>query len=115
MANELRNTFIRSKMNKDLDARIVPPGEYRDAVNIAVSKSEGADVGAVENVLGNKLISDFGIDVLVPDAECIGIYGDKSNNRIYIFVTDYSDNSEDLISNPAYSGSFHAIYVFLLS
>ena len=84
MANELRSTFIRSKMNKDLDARIVPPGEYRDAVNIAVSKSEGADVGALENVLGNELISDFGLNTLHPDAECIGMYGDKTNNRIVV-------------------------------
>ena len=39
---KVQNTFIKSKMNKDLDARIVPNGEYRDAFNIQVSKSEGA-------------------------------------------------------------------------
>jgi len=99
-------------MNKDLDARIVPPGEYRDAVNIAVSKSEGADVGALENVLGNELISDFGLNTLHPDAECIGMYGDKTNNRIFLFLTDFTDNSEDLLSNKAFSGSFCGIYLF---
>ena len=111
MANELRSTFIRSKMNKDLDARIVPPGEYRDAVNIAVSKSEGADVGAVENVLGNKIVSDFGLNSTFPNTECIGIYGDKTNNRIFVFLTDYTDNSEDLLSNKAFSGAFCGVYV----
>jgi len=111
MANELRSTFIRSKMNKDLDARIVPPGEYRDAVNIAVSKSEGADVGAVENVLGNKIVSDFGLNSDFPNTECIGIYGDKTNNRIFVFLTDYTDNSEDLLSNKAFSGAFCGIYL----
>ena len=102
MANELRSTFIRSKMNKDLDARIVPPGEYRDAVNIAVSKSEGADVGAVENVLGNKIVSDFALNSDFPNTECIGMYGDKTKNRIFVFLTDYTNNYEELISNKAF-------------
>jgi hypothetical protein len=44
-------------MNKDLDARLVPNGEYRDAQNINVNKSEGSDVGALENVLGNSVIT----------------------------------------------------------
>eukprot|EP01047_Picozoa_sp_COSAG01_P077088 COSAG01_NODE_13759_length_1539_cov_1.468750_1_plen_50_part_10 len=46
-----QNTFIKSKMNKDLDDRLLSKGEYRNAQNINVSKSEGADVGAMENVL----------------------------------------------------------------
>ena len=50
---EVKNAFIKSKMNKDLDARLIPQGEYRDAVNVQVSISEGDDVGALENVLGN--------------------------------------------------------------
>jgi len=98
-------------MNKDLDARIVPPGEYRDAVNIAVSKSEGADVGAVENVLGNKLIASLSSAENYKNAECIGIYGDKTNNRIFLFITDYSDNSEDLLSNKAFKGALCAVWV----
>jgi hypothetical protein len=52
---EIQNTFIRSKMNKDLDDRLVPNGEYRDALNIAISRSEGDDVGALETILGNQL------------------------------------------------------------
>jgi hypothetical protein len=56
---EVKNAFIKSKMNKDLDARLIPQGEYRDAVNVQVSKSEGDDVGALENVLGNISIANF--------------------------------------------------------
>ena len=56
---EIKNTFLQSKMNKDLDARILPNGQYRDAQNISVSRSEGADVGALENVLGNTLLTDL--------------------------------------------------------
>jgi hypothetical protein len=44
----IKNTFLKSKMNKDLDARLIPNGEYRDGKNISVSSSEGSDVGALE-------------------------------------------------------------------
>ncbi len=40
-------------MNKDLDERLIPNNEYRDALNVAISRSEGSDVGALEAVLGN--------------------------------------------------------------
>ena len=58
---EIKNTFTQGKMNKDLDDRLLPQGEYRNAVNIQVSKSESEDVGALENVLGNEqIINDQG-------------------------------------------------------
>ena len=44
---ESKNTFLKSKMNKDLDARLMPPGEYRDARNISISRSEDDDFGAI--------------------------------------------------------------------
>ena len=52
-------------MNKDLDERLVPKGEYRDAQNIQISTSEGSDVGAVENMLSNvkqttKVVGEIG-------------------------------------------------------
>jgi hypothetical protein len=50
---EIRNTFVKSKMNKDLDDRLLSKGEYRNAENVQISRSEGEDVGALENVLGN--------------------------------------------------------------
>ncbi len=40
---EIQNNFIKSKMNKDLDDRLVPSGEYRDALNIAISRSEAKE------------------------------------------------------------------------
>jgi hypothetical protein len=55
---EAKNSFIKSKMNKDLDDRLVPNNEYRDALNVAVSRSEGSDVGALESILGNEMIID---------------------------------------------------------
>ena len=50
---ELKHLFYQGKMNKDLDERLVPNGEYRDAMNIQVSTSDESDVGTIQNILGN--------------------------------------------------------------
>ena len=50
---DIKNQFTGGKMNKDLDERLVPKGEYRHAMNIQVSTSEESDVGALQNILGN--------------------------------------------------------------
>ena len=34
---ELKHDFSQAKMNKDLDERLVPQGQYRDALNIQVA------------------------------------------------------------------------------
>lgn len=90
---ELKRVFTSGKMNKDLDERLVPPGQYRDAQNIQVSDSEGSDVGAVESIVGNtrKLKktssvnwqADFGLD----SPKCIGVARDTLNNKLYWFIT----------------------------
>jgi len=54
----ISNYFTSGVMNKDLDERIVPDGTYRDALNITVENSTGANSGAVHNSLGNTLISN---------------------------------------------------------
>ena len=35
---EIKNNFLKAKMNRDLDARLIPNGEYRDAQNIVISR-----------------------------------------------------------------------------
>jgi len=94
---EIKNTFLKSKMNKDLDSRIIPNGEYRDAENVSVSTSEGADVGALENILGNIEVADFGLTDL--NLEIIGHCTDVSNNRIFFFITNYTDASVGISTN----------------
>ena len=54
---ESKRTFQGGKMNRTLDDRIVPQGEYRYALNVNIGRSEGSDVGAVENLKGNELIA----------------------------------------------------------
>lgn len=50
---ELIRTFVKGKMNKDLDERLVPNGEYRDALNLEISTSDTGNVGALQNLDGN--------------------------------------------------------------
>ena len=108
MAQEIKNTFLKSKMNKDLDDRILPNGEYRDARNISVGRSEDNNVGALENVVGNDLVTgtDIGSGLTV-----IGILNDNSNDKLFLFLTDYVDPDAENPTN-APSTSKHYIYSY---
>ncbi len=108
---EIKNTFIKSKMNKDLDDRIVPNGEYRDGQNIAISRSEDSDVGALENVLGNVISTDLGLSTHC-DINIIGKYMDNTNNRIIVLLTDYTDTSPDKLSNFAVTSSICKVMAY---
>ena len=83
---EIKNQFTGGKMNKDVDERLVPKGEYRDAMNIQVSTSEGSDVGTVQNILGNSaFIGDLGIS---QGSVCVGVVADEKNDALYWFVRE---------------------------
>jgi len=88
---EIKRMFNGGRMNRDLDDRLVPAGEYREALNINVGKSESADMGAIENLLGNIQVASSGIT----GGSCIGSYRSNSDDRIYFYVT----------SNDSYDGS----------
>jgi hypothetical protein len=108
---EAKNNFLSSKMNKDLEQRLVPNNEYRDANNVMISRSEGDDVGSLEVVLGNRNITNFGYDPSC-DVEVIGYYMDESANRVYVFLTDYWDSSPDQLSNFANTSANCSIAVY---
>jgi hypothetical protein len=85
---EIKNQFTGGKMNKDVDERLVPKGEYRDAMNIQVSTSEGSDVGTVQNILGNSaVLADLGID---SGSMCVGAVADEKNDALYWFMKEPS-------------------------
>jgi len=91
MANLTRN-FVAGKMNKTFDERVVPAGEYIDALNIRMGSTENSEVGAIENTLGNLPLTTLmyqGVE-LSSDARCIGAYQDGANETIYWFVHDPS-------------------------
>jgi hypothetical protein len=92
---KISNNFIKGRMNKDLDDRLIPVGEYRNAMNAQVSKSEGQNVGALENVLGNIKIADFRTLASVNDLQSIGYFADEINNRVYVFLTNNTGSAYD--------------------
>jgi hypothetical protein len=104
---ELKRFFTSGRMNKDLDERLLPNGEYRDALNIQIANSEGANIGAIENIPGNLGIynniynegtntftewdlatsdlNKYGLNTNT--AQTIGVIRDTENKKIYWFVT----------------------------
>ena len=87
---EIKHVFTSGRMNKDLDERAVPNNEYRDALNVQVSTSDGSDVGALQNISGNQQVS-----LLTEEgAKTIGSVRDTENNKIYWFV---ASNAKSLI------------------
>lgn len=97
---EVKNSFLASKMNKDLDDRLIPGNEYKDALNIAVSNSEDSDVGAVENVLQNTNVYPISSETNIgnDDGKIIGQIVNPATDDIYLFYTNYTDPSTDGLS-----------------
>ena len=107
---EVKNTFINSKMNLDLDDRLIPNGQYRQAFNIAVGRSEDEDIGALENIPGNILLAGTDLRNILdnPNIDCIGTVSDNNNNRVILFLTDFSGS----IGDYALPTSYCAIWVY---
>ncbi len=111
---QIKNTFVKSKMNRDMDARLIPNGEYREGRNINISKSEGSDVGALENVKGNAAVLpgfinklNEGISENEKPLEIIGMFTHDESSSIYMFLTTFTDASKTQLENKASTFSSH--------
>jgi hypothetical protein len=101
---KIKNLFTSGKMNKDVDERLVPNGEYRDALNVRINNSNGSDIGAIENALSNLQVTNLSLG---SNARCIGTVDDDGGNMLFwavksdsgSFVCSYSKNtdSQDII------------------
>ena len=87
---EIKNTFTKGKMNLDLDERLVPKGEYKEALNVQVSTSDESDVGSVQNVLGNIRLDNI---ITRADYVCIGSISNEKNNRLFWFITNDTNSA----------------------
>lgn len=90
---KLSRNFTKSKMNKDLDLRLVPNGEYVNALNLQNGSTESGDIGVEVNSLGNLPLTALKyIDgtALSSDAVTIGSIADSARETIYWFVHDPS-------------------------
>lgn len=90
---KIQKNFIKGRMNKSIDERLVPQGEYIDALNVRLGSTETQEIGAVENSKGNELLVELEFlgSPLSVDARCIGAFEDGANETIYWFVHDKSN------------------------
>ncbi len=90
MANITRN-FTAGKMNKVVDERLIPDGEYIDALNVRMGSTEQSEIGVIENTKGNVSLTQLRYINNTPlsaNARCIGAIDDSANERIFWFVHD---------------------------
>jgi hypothetical protein len=98
---ELIHTFTGGKMNKDLDERLLPNGEYRDALNLEVASSDTSQVGTFQNLKGNLELLNKSINEatgvfttwaaadyisILSNPACIGAAADENSDEIYWFI-----------------------------
>jgi hypothetical protein len=81
---QFEKNFLKAKMNKDLDERLVPNGEYRHALNVEIATSEGSDVGSAQTIASNSRSGSFeffarGVNP-VEQPQTVGLYTDHENN-----------------------------------
>lgn len=90
---ELKRNFLEGKMNKDADERLVPDGQYRDALNIEISTSENNNRGVVQTLNGNVELPPMtttAATTISADATTVGNVVDQSNGLVYNFVCNAS-------------------------
>ena len=62
---QIKKSFSAGRMNKDIDERLLPNGEYRDAINVQVRTTSSTDdgigaAGTVQNIKGTILRANAG-------------------------------------------------------
>jgi len=85
-----QRNFIAGRMNKSVDERLVPNGEYIDGLNVRLGSTEQSEIGSVENSKGNEKITalEFNNVPLSNQAKCIGSFEDGQRETIIWFVHD---------------------------
>jgi hypothetical protein len=80
---KLVRSFVAGIMNKDLDERLIPANQFRDALNVSIGVSDSSNVGSVENTKGNKNVSNL---TLTASSVCIGAVANPEEFKIYWFI-----------------------------
>ena len=97
---EVKNSFTSSKMNQDLDDRLVPSNEYREGRNISIISSDSSNTGSIENILGNELVADLVVNLDSSNFEIIGYTYNQTSGILYVMATNYTDTSLNQLDNP---------------
>jgi hypothetical protein len=88
---KISRNFAAGRMNKVYDERIIPDGEYINAMNIRMGSTENSEIGVIENTKGNLPLTSLSyIDgtPLSASARCIGAIENSATETLYWFVHD---------------------------
>ena len=88
---KVSRSFTAGKMNKVFDERVIPNGEYIDAMNVRMGSTEQSEIGVIENTKGNLPLTSLAyIDgtPLSVSAKCIGAIQNSATETIYWFIHD---------------------------
>ena len=105
---EIKHDFTGGKMNKDFDERLVPNGEYRNAMNVQVrttnAEDGSGDAGAVQNIQGNRIVSkvddayyESSYNSDGNESKIIASVANEKTNTAYFFLS--SPNWDTMLSN----------------
>jgi hypothetical protein len=90
-------------MNKDLDSRILPNGEYRDAQNLQISRSEGSEVGEFENIPGNTELRNLYTGL---GSKFIGQFTNETSGDIFLYSSGFTEDRICPRDTVVYFGGF---------
>lgn len=82
----LRKTFSQGRMNLDIENRMFPDGDYREATNVVVLNNENGQEGSVRKLFSNKQITNLDLG---ENPIYLGGYAQNSRNRVFMrFLSD---------------------------
>lgn len=96
---QFRRTFQAGRINQDIDNRLLPPGEYRNATNTVIINTESGDVGSVQKSLSNKRLTNLNLG---PNPDTVGHVVNEARAKIYwlivsdtgSFIVEWDDDSQ---------------------
>jgi hypothetical protein len=95
-----RKTFSSGRMQLDVDNRLLPDGEYREATNVIVINNEIGEEGGITKSYSNKRLTNLNLGV---NPITLGGFTYNARNRIYWLVL--SDSGSFLIEYDANSNT----------
>jgi hypothetical protein len=103
---DLRKTFSQGRMNLDIDNRLLPDGDYREASNVVVMGNESNNEGSVRKSFSTKKITNLDLG---ENPICLGTFSYNARNRVYWLILsdvracliehDFNNNVSSFILN----------------
>ena len=99
---ELKRNFSGGKMNKDMDERVLAPGQYRDANNVQVMTSDGSNTGSLQTLLGNTNVTEDTVYTFIDPtmSKVVGVKALPEKDKVYFMVYSGADVAAVPVGTP---------------